>query len=555
MDYILKMSNFGKKMRWPSGVNIIFVLGAAVSSRRETPRGRNKVNTIEMRIILVCILLTAFSKLSFAQTNFNKKWVQGFGNVFIACVNNPDFEFCSYRDTSFLVKNSVNMGGASICDSFGEVYLTSCGFNVIDKNKNFVDGLDSIGGRKFIKYNNGFSDYSQFSIILPMTNNVYYFVNNSVSDSFMNYYYTTPNPDALFDELMYTKIDMKGNGGAGKVIQREIKILKNATLSKVQMIACKHGNGKDWWLFKQARGANKVFKFLFTQDSVYNYGIQNFPDPVFSIFDEGGQSMFSQDGTKYATTCMGTGKIFLTDFDRCTGLLSNPYVLINDSLNAHNPFDTTLKDNSTEGLAFSPNGRFLYVSMATNIVQFDLLAANIQLSKVVVAELDTTWQASNYYTSMYLGPDNKLYVGNWGSVSKAMSYFEYPNEKGLASGFCKRCFRFPKQGVTAPPTMPNYDLGADNCWPLGNEELGPESYREDDELVVYPNPASSKLEVRYEILDKRNASIEMYNTIGLRVYSSTISNLTSHVSIDVSRFAKGIYLLKVGEKVRRVVVE
>ena len=99
---------------------------------------------------------------------------------------------------------------------------------------------------------------------------------------------------------------------------------------------------------------------------------------------------------------------------------------------------------------------------------------------------------------MYLGPDNKLYIGNWGSVlCKQMSYFNNPDAKGLASDFCPRCLRFPNYGVTCPPTMPNYDLGEDlPCWPLSL----PNPPKEGDEmLVVYPNPASSKLYIKYEI--------------------------------------------------------
>jgi hypothetical protein len=87
-----------------------------------------------------------------------------------------------------------------------------------------VHGLDSIGGREFMKYNGGFSGYSQYSIFLPFANHIYYFVNNSVSDSFWAYYNNTPGAVAMFDELLYCKIDMDGNAGTGKCLDREIKL-------------------------------------------------------------------------------------------------------------------------------------------------------------------------------------------------------------------------------------------------------------------------------------------------------------------------------------------
>jgi hypothetical protein len=347
---------------------------------------------------------------------------------------------------------------------------------------------------------------------------------------------------------------MKGNGGLGVALQREVKIIQNDTLSDVQMMACRHGNGKDWWLFKQGSIKNKVYKFLFTQDSVINYGIQQFPEPLFSKWDNGGQSMFSQDGKKYATTCRGTGKVFLADFDRCTGILSNPKIIDMDTLLSHNPFDSTEIDPHTEGLAFSPNGRFLYVCQYFNIQQLDLLDTNPATQWSVVAELDTTWDAFQSYSSMYLGPDNKLYVGNWGGLSKQMSYFEFPNEKGLASGFCKRCFRFPMQGVKAPPNMPNYDLGADNCWPLSL----PSPPKEGDGLLeVHPNPASGKLYIKYEIASHHigqaqslaNSKKELYNSVGQLVVS------TKENEMDVSVLSSGVYYLKCGSFTKKIIVE
>jgi hypothetical protein len=62
--------------------------------------------------------------------------------------------------------------------------------------------------------------------------------------------------------------------------------------------------------------------------------------------------------------------------------------------------------------------------------------------------------------------------------------------------------------------------------------------------------------------DKRNATIEMYNAIGHQVYSSQISHLIAHFSMDVRHLAKGMYYLRclpVGQtgenKVKKVIIE
>lgn len=478
------------------------------------------------------------------QTKQNHEWIQG--GLFKSSIikyQNGEFKYHRAFDTMQNVATWF-LQGSNICDSTGRIYLASNGYNVLDSNGNYVDGLDSIGGRLFMEKNDGFALYCQYSIFLPFGNGIYYFVNNSVSDDYWNFYLANPQAKALFDELLYCKIDMNGNGGLGKVLSREVKIIEHDTLSKTQMMACRHANGKDWWLLKQAQAENKVHTFLFTKDSVFNKGIQQFAIPVFSESDNGGQSMFSQDGSKYATTNRGTGKIFVADFDRCTGVLSNPVVYDVDTLPAHNPNDTTMKDFYTEGLAFSPNGRFIYVYMYFNIQQLDLWDSDPNTRWSVVAELDTTWNAFTSYSNMQLGPDNKLYIGNWGGVSKAISYFNNPNAKGLASDFCPRCLRFPKDGVSRPPTMPNYDLGADTtkpCWPLQSVEIGAMN----DELLVYPNPVGSTLYIKTTLQYKR----ELYNAIGQLLCSTTQNEL------DASRLSSGVYYIKCGIFTRKIIVE
>ncbi len=77
-----------------------------------------------------------------------------------------------------------------------------------------------------------------------------------------------------------------------------------------------------------------------------------------------------------------------------------------------------------------------------------------------------------------------------------MSYFNFPDQKGAASGFCKRCLQYPgfhsqgtyyNFGVTTPRAMPNYKLGPANpiCWPLGVEETTAKM-----KFKLYPNPVT-----------------------------------------------------------------
>jgi hypothetical protein len=469
--------------------------------------------------------------------------------------------------------NYFHHGHSNICDTNGNLILACDGYNIYDSLGNYIEDGDSLVSLSLYIDLDGFSSFSQTSILIPTGNNIYYLITPNATDSIHQAWYTIPYyPNAWFDELLVHKIDMNANGGMGKVVERGKKIMKQEKMLRTMMMACRHANGKDWWLLKQMYEdsgnfdgpyplcKNKIAKILITKDSIYPATYQYFNAPDFGFFEQSGQAMFSQDGTKYASTCRSTNKVFLADFDRCTGELSNGKSIAVPNFSTHNPSDTTLQDVYTQGLCFSPNGQFLYVNKFFNLLQYDLSDPDSATAWYHIAGLDTTWQAFQKYSSSYIGPDGKIYVGNWWGISKQMSVINIPNAKGVACDFCPRCLRFPYPDITGastPPNMPNYALGADlPCWPLSSEGVGPDSYREGvDELVVYPNPASSKLEVRYEIRNKRNANIEMYNTIGQRVYSSTISNLTSHVCIDVSRFASGVYYLKCGNFTKKIIIE
>ena len=71
-----------------------------------------------------------------------------------------------------------------------------------------------------------------------------------------------------------------------------------------------------------------------------------------------------------------------------------------------------------QGAAFSPSGRYLYVSSVNYIYQFDMSASNIDSSKVVVWIYDGyQYQGFIKFLLSALAPDGKIYI-NCGDGSK-----------------------------------------------------------------------------------------------------------------------------------------
>jgi hypothetical protein len=271
--------------------------------------------------------------------------------------------------------------------------------------------------------------------------------------------------------------------------------------------------------------------------------VQTFNQIYWDIWDGRGQSVFNSVGNQFATVSQGIleGYVFIANFDRCYGTLSNPKVIQMPMGSQHHPTDSTLKERKAVGLAYSPNGQFLYVISVKNIYQYDLQ----DNTWFHVAGLDTTAQQFTDYETAYLAPDNKIYIGNWAGTCKQMSRIDNPDVKGVGCNFCRKCLRldsltgFVRAGT--PPCMPNYGLGTRVFYPESTEQL----IMNNEELIIFPNPSNNI----FYIKNKKGKKKEMYNSVGELVLS------TIKEEINVSHFSIGVYYLKCENVVKKVVVE
>ncbi|MBL7764798.1 MAG: T9SS type A sorting domain-containing protein [Chitinophagaceae bacterium] len=507
-----------------------------------------------MKFYITTIIAVLQYGFCFAQTNFDKKWISGGAYNFIT-------EFNGTQTTNSFVNASPYKyfidGHSNICDSGGNVILCSDGYNIYDSTLNFIENGDTLV--PLLEYINyfGFSPFSQNSIFLPFDSSIYYLVTPAMTDSHYQIYVQSSDPNlqsqACYDLLLYHKIDMKANGGAGKVVEKAVQLLSNVRTDRVRMMACKHANGKDWWLLKQATDTNMIYKFLFKQDTIEGPFIQAFSEPHFGLqhlwANNQGQSVFTRDGTKYATCAANVRQVFLSDFDRCTGILSNPIVL-------NVPIDsigTNYEDKLNLGLAFSANGSFLYVIKGSNIWQYELGQPDSALAWYRVANGMTALPNFQLNSASYIGPNGKIYIGNWNGLGDNMSVIDNPDIKGAGCNFCAQCLVFPHAGASSPPCMPNYDLGALNpCWPLDVNK----SEKEGELLTIYPNPTGiGVFNVEFLVLSQRDVELELYTLMGQKVLSQQVKRGTLRAEVDVRGLADGVYFLRVDNYVRKVVVE
>ena len=497
---------------------------------------------MKYKLIIYLLLL---SKILFAQTNFDKQWMSGGGYNYKTSFNTTQATNILACSTKF---RYFSGGHSNICDSNGHLILCSDGYNIYDSNLNYIDGGDTLVPKLFYNDQDGFSTYSQNSIFLPFDSGIYYLITPAMSDVHYTDYIINAVADSLsracFDLLLYHKIDMMANGGLGKVVQKAIPLLTNVRTDRVRMIACKHANGKDWWLLKQATDTNMIYTFLVKQDTIEGPFIQGFAEPHFGKergwANNYGQSVFNKEGTMYFTGCPFNSKLFYANFNRCTGIFSNNKV-INIPIDSVGTF---YEDHTFTGCAFSNNSRFLYIIKVGNIWQYDLNDPDSNTAWVRIAQ--NLIDLPNYQVSVlaYLGADHKIYIGNKNGLGNNMSVIDNPDVKGVGCGFCAQCFIFPNIGVQSPPCMPNYDLGADSsiCWAVGVHEV----VKIVDDWVVYPNPSSNKIFIKNA---KYQSKKELYNSVGQLILT------TKENEIDVSRYANGMYYIRAGNLTKKIIIE
>ncbi|MEY4927802.1 MAG: hypothetical protein RI894_2238, partial [Bacteroidota bacterium] len=293
-------------------------------------------------------------------------WLLGYGSF------SPDSRFgCSkinFQNDIFVRDDSrldFSETIAVMCDTVGNLLFYTNGVMVGDKNLNKMQGSDTLNPGYFSSYNwNGDSGYRtvQGALILPFPNHADKYYLFHVRDR--NPTFTAPTvPDK--EGLYYTTIDMSLNTGLGQVTSLRNPIIQNDSLDG-RLLACRHANGRDWWILVWNFRSGEYRSMLFDPQGVHisPWRGTTAQRSYFNLLGNIGQSAFSPDGSKFATN-INLGENFgnyvsLYDFDRCKGIISNPqYFHFNDSL-------------PTGGVAFSPNSRYLYLNSAGKVYQHDL---------------------------------------------------------------------------------------------------------------------------------------------------------------------------------------
>ena len=440
------------------------------------------------------VTLLNFSSDSVKLDSINSPW----GNYFItnACISD---EYGNYL---------YSTNGVYIFDRHGDTLLNGTGINPCSYTENYTCcGLN----------------INQAALFIPQPGNNRYY-----------YLFHFSNDDANSDRpatIYYSLIDKQGNNGLGAVIEKNVPVLHATILRGGGMTACKHANGRDYWLIMGASKVDTFYKFLITPNGIEGPFAQGIGPSFPGAFDNA-YSRFSQDGSKFVTGVY-EGPILVMDFDRCSGEFSNPISIYNESC------PNAPSCSGSASVEFSPDNRFVYVSDVIWLTQYDLLAANIQDS--VQISLDSTQYGR--LNMLQLAPDGKIYLSTWDGVlgTDSMHVINNPNGKGDTCNF-KYAYQPTYTGYAVDmPNLINYRLGvlagsgcdtitAVNNVPLINDNIA----------RIYPNPAHQTINLTYTY-NTSPVEFDLIDNIGQAVIKQILGNSQNFAQFSTATLSNGLY--------------
>jgi len=487
----------------------------------------------------ICIYFFAFGQ------KYDYIWLWGYeSNLNLEGVETVIGDFNNIPPTFsyFPTQASIRSSSAMISDVFGHLLFYTNGCSIFNTEFEIMENGDGInpGEVHDLQCNEpglGYTAGSQSCLILPHpeNSNQYFLFHKHII------YEYEPEFDVITDILYYSLIDVSLDNGKGSVIEKNIPVIPQR-LTYGQLTAVKHNNGKDWWIITAAQEENKYYRFLLTAQH-----LELFPTQEIGIeANDGGQAVFTPDGEKYIRYNSQDG-VFIFDFDRQNGLLSN-FI--------HLPVESEGLGN---GVAVSPNSRFLYVSAKDTLFQFDLEAEDVFSSGKIVGLYDGYLSPfPTQFHNAQLAPDCKVYINSFATVD-VLHVIHDPDELGIACNFEQHAIQLPFNHLGSLPHFPNYRLGPlvegedppPPCEPVVAAEeaglfSGPKAY-------IFPNPAPGYFKVVFEEALRRPGRVILYNALGQAVLEVALEAGGREFRVELSGVAPGMYfysMFRDGELVR-----
>ena len=363
-----------------------------------------------MKKVVLFILIFVLNQSSIAQ-GLNHNWLVGYwpdpyqkGRLQFDTNSysyNYELRKMLFADTQGNISDSngnllMSSNGQWLANSTGDTMQNGAGLNPNSFTGTWIHGLPITNGNIILPY--------------PGDSNKYVLFHQTATFDGVSY----PSYN-----IFYSVIDMTKDNGLGAVDSLQKNVVAFADTLNWGISACRHANGRDWWIIASKHNTSIFYKILFSISGIQSITTENLQSP-YSVYNNS-QINFSVDGTKFIQSTYDSvthnSSVSISNFDRCTGMFSNTQNI------------GITNGQYLWGLAFATSGNFAYASTSANIFQINTTTFTVD----TVAWYDGFYfpiqGAATTFYMMYLAANGKIYIGSGGSVQH-IHEMNFPDSTG-----------------------------------------------------------------------------------------------------------------------------
>ena len=420
-----------------------------------------------------------------------------------------------------------SLGTAAISDSIGNFLMAFNGKTLFDSSGNVISELTNV------EYDDIIVGYRGFLFLKPRFNDGFYYLINTYSGNFQS----SPNPYNVGIDTAFLVNKIIIIDDVPTIIESISHPIPLNTVSGA-IDACRHANGRDWWILKCGHRKNTYLRGLLDP---YDFEFEPYFTSSDSAYTSFQWASFSSDGRKYVHWFGGhIRELQVFDFDRCTGELSN--------LQTYDFSDVISNDGFVDFTPFSlsPDASKLYM-VRSNL--------NLQVSENFQFDLtnQTMTVISDSLGIFCLTPNLKHMLGGFCCMNYTpnpnvpyASILKKPNEAGFEAEFIPFYYELPLYGFFYyPPNQANHLLGPIDgtiCDSLGlNDETAIKEIKQFS-FNLFPNPGQNELNFTTDLPLPINAIIR--DNQGKVVFENNFTTKTFSITSGLSKLKSGLYFVE-----------
>jgi len=504
---------------------------------------------LKLRFFVTVFTVSFFYNIIFAQNQSGAIWVWS------------DYCGLDFRDTSNVVPfygMTFNNPSSSNCISSpdGQLLFTSDTRRIKDRYNQYILNWDSIGTTTGVNRAIFFRSTIDTSLV--------HFFN--LRQSINPYWVKIKNIYPISYQIDSSIIEVSN------YFSSSYPYSVNHGIRSLMVDAVQHGNGRDWWIVAKMNqnyvdGSDSFVVFSLYNDSIFISNYQEVGPRLTGSFELD----ISNDGDKICLMQVDTFKIYEYDFDRCSGIISNPVEVYNEHSWRNN-------NNAPLGLSYSRSSNFIYANInnlsasgCTDTIYQINPRTTIDSLKSIIIWYDTAnviGDSAGIY-SIKLANDGNIYFNYSKGFSSAtgnqpiLSYIGVIKNADMPYPYCTveplgvylgaQCQANTNNLL---PSVPNYNLGpmiGSPCDTLSLTSTG-QWLSPGAQVKVYPNPANDKINITWLVQGGYTWALKSLAGSTLSFGTQQVGNAT----ISTATLPVGMYFLEVHSakesKVEKVII-